>query len=84
MIKSPVGKSNKSSFVFGYSSMRMVTDEEVLLYPSSSLFGDIGGSLGLFLGVSLLALGDTILDFSKKMFVFLSTGPQNYHYIDII
>ena len=62
----------------------MVTDEEVLLYPSSSLFGDIGGSLGLFLGVSLLALGDTILDFSKKMFVFLSTGPQNYHYIDII
>ena len=68
MIRSPVGKTNLSSLIFGYSSMTMKIKEEVLLYPSSSLFGDIGGSLGLFLGFSLLALGDTILELSKKIF----------------
>lgn len=71
MIKTPVGKSKLSSLIFGYSSMTIKTKEEVLLYPSSSLFGDIGGSLGLFLGFSLLALGDTILDLSQKIFDFL-------------
>ena len=71
MIKSPVGKSNLFSLIFGYSNMTMKKKEEVLLYPSSSLFGDIRGSLGLFLGFSLLALGDSILDLSKKIFDFL-------------
>ena len=55
-----------------YSSMSLTVKVESILYPFSSLFGDIGGSLGLFIGFSLLTFGETILDFSKYFLSFLS------------
>ena len=61
-------QSNISGVQIGFSSMALQVKEESLLYPFSSLFGDIGGSLGLFLGFSLLSFGDTAFDVCKRMF----------------
>ena len=60
-------ESNTSGFIFGFSDMDLQVKEESLLYPSSSLFGNIGGSLGLFLGFSLLAFGETIIDVARNI-----------------
>ena len=60
-------RSKTSGVQIGFSSMTLQIKEDTLLYPSSSLFGDIGGSLGLFLGFSLLSFGDTVLDICKKI-----------------
>ena len=60
-------KSKTSGVQIGFSSMALQIKEESLLYPSSSLFGDIGGSLGLFLGFSLLSFGDTMFNICKKI-----------------
>ena len=60
-------KSNISGLAMGFSSMALRVKKESLLYPSSSLFGDIGGSLGLFLGFSLLSFGDSVLVICKWM-----------------
>ena len=65
-ITNPV-QSKTSGVQIGFSSMALQIKEESLLYPSSSLFGDIGGSLGLFLGFSLLSFGDTVFDICKKI-----------------
>lgn len=64
-------RTNSSGLLIGYSSMSLTVKEESILYPFSSLFGDIGGSLGLFIGFSLLTFGETIIDFSRYFFSFL-------------
>ena len=52
--------------------MSVTRKKESILYPFSSLFGDIGGSLGLFVGFSLLTFGESIFDLSKYFISFLS------------
>ena len=69
--KSVLERTNSSGLLIGYSSMSLTVKEESILYPFSSLFGDIGGSLGLFIGFSLLTFGETIIDFSRYFFSFL-------------
>lgn len=64
-------RTNSSGLLIGYSSMSLTVKEESILYPFSSLFGSIGGSLGLFIGFSLLTFGETIIDFSRYFFSFL-------------
>ena len=46
--------------------MSVTRKKESILYPFSSLFGDIGGSLGLFVGFSLLTFGESV-KVSKSM-----------------
>lgn len=72
LIMSVIEKTNSSGLLFGYSSMSLTVKEQSILYPFSSLFGDIGGSLGLFIGFSLLTFGETIIDFSKYFFSYFS------------
>ena len=61
-------ESTTRGLTVGFSTMSYQIKQESLLYPAFSLFGDIGGSLGLFLGFSLLAFGETILELGKKIF----------------
>ena len=72
MYKSFLERTNSSGLLMAYSSMSLTVKEESILYPFSSLFGDIGGSLGLFIGFSLLTFGEKIIDFSKYLLSFLS------------
>ena len=50
-------KSNASKLVrFWAASNKTWTEEEVLLYPFTSLVAEFGGSLGLFLSFSFMAI----------------------------
>ena len=50
-----------SSVAFWAASSKTQIEEEVLLYPFTSLIAEFGGSFGLFLGFSFLAMNDIIL-----------------------
>ena len=52
---------NGGVFAFAYSNTEFVVYEEALLYPLASFMAEVGGSLGLFLGFSLLGLWDLIV-----------------------
>ena len=69
---SELEKSNSTGLLLGYSTTSLTVKEDSPLYPFSSLFGDIGGSLGLFVGFSLLTFGETIIDSTKYCFGYLS------------
>ena len=61
------GKPTSGWIVFWGASNRTWTEEEILLYPFTSLIAEFGGSLGLFLGFSFMAIWDTFLAiYSKK------------------
>ena len=49
-----------SSVAFWAASSKTQIEEEVLLYPFTSLIAEFGGSLGLFLGFSFLAIWQEI------------------------
>ena len=57
--------SESIGYMFGFSSTRITVKEEVYLYPLISFISEVGGSLGLFLGVSFLGIWDIILNLSK-------------------
>ncbi len=38
----------------------VITEKEILVYDLDDLLGNIGGSLGLFLGASILSMYDTL------------------------
>ena len=57
---SPIPLSQASSVAFWAASSKTQIEEEVLLYPFTSLIADFGGYLGLFLGFSFLALWQEI------------------------
>ena len=59
---SPNPIPNPASVAFwAASSHKTQIEEEVLLHPFTSLIAEFGGSLGLFLGFSFLAMNDIIL-----------------------
>ena len=60
--------SNMSGLMIGYSSNSLVVKEETLIYPLQSFLAEVGGSLGLFLGFSLIGLWDTIVGIVKFLF----------------
>ena len=60
--------SNTSGLMFGYSSNSLVVKEETLIYPLQSFLAEVGGSLGLFLGFSMIGLWDTIASMLKIVF----------------
>ena len=60
---------NMSGLMIGYSSNSLVVKEETLIYPLQSFLAEVGGSLGLFLGFSLIGLWDSIVSI-VKLFVF--------------
>ena len=45
---------------FRYATQELMTKEDVLIYSFEILVGDLGGSLGLFLGFSFLGIVDLI------------------------
>ena len=51
------------------ASTELRIEKEAYVYPAISFIGELGGSLGLFLGVSFLTIFD-IFDFAVKMFKF--------------
>ena len=60
--------SNMSGLMIGYSSNSLVVKEETLIYPLQSFLAEVGGSLGLFLGFSLIGLWDTVVSIVKFVF----------------
>ena len=56
------GKPTSGWIVFWGASNRTWTEEEILLYPFTSLIAEFGGSLGLFLGFSFMAIWDKFKD----------------------
>ena len=47
-------------FQYGFSSTRTEIQEETKMYPFLSLFSELNGALGLFLGFSLLGFLEDI------------------------
>ena len=49
-----------SNFLFGFSTAasKVRSEREIWAYPTISFIADLGGSLSLFVGVSLLSLWD--------------------------
>ena len=52
----PTVMSKRGFVAFWAASQKTQREEEVLLYPFTSLIAEFGGSLGLFLGFSFLAI----------------------------
>ena len=52
----PTVMSKRGSVAFWAASQKTQREEEVLLYPFTSLIAEFGGSLGLFLGFSFLSI----------------------------
>ena len=58
--------ANRSRLSFWAASSKTHIDEEVLLYPFTSLLAEFGGALGLFLGFSFMAIWQEIRGFCFK------------------
>ena len=52
------GSKNKSGVILWNTSPYMLVEKEFLLYSLESLVAEFGGTLGLFLGFSFMALWD--------------------------
>ena len=55
-------------FVAYFSKAEFVMEDEVLLYDYNNLVADIGGFLGLLLGVSCLAVYDMMAKLFRSIF----------------
>ena len=67
-----VGKTNEMKYWLMFSFQKVETEQ--LIYPWQSLVAEFGGSLGLFLGFSLMTIWDfvTALKNLKPSQIFLS------------
>ena len=59
----PIGSSGDSNLTFlevKFSQSSIIQKKELLVYPLTSFVAEFGGTLGLFLGFSFLALWDLL------------------------
>ena len=52
-------------------------EREELLYPSSTMVAEVGGTLGLFLGVSFMTVWDGVIWMRENFGFFRSLLPDN-------
>ena len=54
---------NLTTLTFGlsFASMEVTVKKEILIYPLTSFLAEVGGSLGMFLGFSLLTVWDLVI-----------------------
>ena len=60
---SPTAMTKPGSIAFWAATQKTHREEEVLLYPFTSLIAEFGGSLGLFLGFSFLSIWQELRDY---------------------
>ena len=58
---------NMSWIVFVLSDDHLIVEEEQMLYDFNSFLGEVGGSLGLFLGVSLFSMYEGLTFNSRRL-----------------
>ncbi len=58
--------ANVAIFVY-ISEATMEISEEFLVYDEESLLGDVGGMVGVLMGVSILAIYETVFNFVSNM-----------------
>ena len=69
MPKPTVDKSGKTGVLLSLKYENLATEEQVetLIYDASNFLAQVGGSLGLFLGVSCLSLFIGVINFFEKV-----------------
>ena len=55
-------RSGIGGLQFGFSSTTVTIKEEAEVYPFTSFMAEVGGALGLFLGLSFLSFWDMFVD----------------------
>ena len=71
--------SSSDDFVFSLLAQTRYTSVEMeeLLYPSSSMVAEVGGSLGLFLGFSFITIWDGAIKAREHFGFFKSFLPNS-------
>ena len=67
-------------FVFSLLAQTRYTsvEKEELLYPSSTMVAEVGGTLGLFLGVSFMTLWDGAISMKEYLNLFKSCFLESH------
>ena len=60
LVENVPGFANVYGYGLAYATTEVRIEEEDWVYPGLSFIGEFGGSLGLFLGFSLMTIWDTI------------------------
>ena len=68
------GSENKSGLILWNTSPYMLVERESLLYSLESLVAEFGGTLGLFLGFSFMAVWDGVETLFRAW-----AGQSNYN-----
>ena len=70
----PSSFNSGDHFVFSLLAQTRYTsvEREELLYPSSSMVAEVGGTLGLFLGVSFMTIWDGAISIKEYFDLFKS------------
>ena len=63
---------NVSWIVFVLSDDHLIVEEEQMLYDFNSFLGEVGGSLGLFLGVSLFSMYEGLTSILRRLWRWCS------------
>ena len=60
-----------------FAKSEVIQEREVLIYDFYDMVGDVGGYLGLLLGVSLLSIYEVIVNFGMKYCCGISTKNKS-------
>ena len=68
------------NFVFSLLAQTRYTsvEKEELLYPSSTMVAEVGGTLGLFLGVSFMTIWDGAISIKEYLNLFKSCMLESH------